>query len=235
MILLKALLDIAEEKEDSIKSELQDLLFNRHCEEEFKLKLKPVKADNKQFQALMRNDVEQFDKNSNIIRNYYLFIKLINKSLLENIILSDILEGMKKLEIVEIVLDKSQGDDPQVIFESINSTGLELSLADKIRNFVLMDDTNQDFLFERYWLPLEEKIGNKDLAEYFITYLDYKISEKVSKDNAYDIHHTEEFAFDLIWAAEDVCVVLSEGTNSGKSMELTALLIAIYCSELGYA
>ena len=186
MILLKALLDIAEEKEDSIKSELQDLLFNRHCEEEFKLKLKPVKADNKQFQALMRNDVEQFDKNSNIIRNYYLFIKLINKSLLENIMLSDIIEGMKKLEIVEIVLDKSQGDDPQVIFESINSTGLELSLADKIRNFVLMDDTNQDFLFERYWLPLEEKIGNKDLAEYFITYLDYKISEKVSKDNAYD-------------------------------------------------
>ena len=186
MIMLKALLDIAESENDSIQSELKDLLFNRHCEESFKLKLKPVKADNKQFTILMRNDIEQYDKNSNIIRNYYLFIKLINKSLSNGIMLSDILEGMKKLEIVEIVLDKSQGDDPQVIFESINSTGLALSLADKIRNFVLMDDTNQDLLFEKYWLPLEEKIGNQYLADYFITYLDYKVSEKVSKDNAYD-------------------------------------------------
>ncbi len=186
MILLKALLDIAIKKDDSLQSELRDLLFNRHCDEEYKLKLKPVKADDKQFQALMQNNSELYDNNSNIIRNYNLFIKLINKSLQKNLLLSDILEGMKKLEIVEIVLDKSQGDDPQVIFESINSTGLDLSLADKIRNFVLMDDNNQDELFNKYWLPLEEKIGHESLAEYFITYLDYKVNEKVYKRNAYD-------------------------------------------------
>lgn len=186
MILLKAMLDIATDTDDSLKSELSDLLFNRHCEEDYKLKLKPVKADNKQFQALMQNNEELYDKNSNIIRNYNLFKKLIYNSLQNGLLLSDILEGTKKLEIVEIVLDKSQGDDPQVIFESINSTGLELSLADKIRNFVLMDDVNQDELFNRYWLPLEEKIGNKSLADYFTTYLDFKLTEKVSKDNAYD-------------------------------------------------
>lgn len=185
MILLKALLDKAIEANDSVVSELNDFLFNRHCEEEFKLKLKPVKADNKQFQALMQNNTDIFDKNSNIIRNYLLFKKLIDINLEKGLFVKDILEGMKKLEIVEIVLDKSQGDEPQVIFESINSTGLELSLADKIRNFVLMDDDKQDELFERYWLPLEEMIGNKLLADYFITYLDYKMSEKVSKDNAY--------------------------------------------------
>lgn len=186
MILLKALLDTAVSTDDSIKSELKDLLFNRHCEEEHKLKLKPVKADDKQFQALMRNDTDEYDLNSNIIRNYNLFIKLISGSLDAGYLLSDILEGMKELEIVEIVLDKAQGDDPQVIFESINSTGLELSLADKIRNFVLMDDVNQDFLFERYWLPIEEKIGSKSLAQFFITYLDFKVSEKISNNNAYD-------------------------------------------------
>ena len=60
--------------------------------------------------------------------------------------LNDILEGIKKLEIVEIILDKLQGDEPQKIFESINSTGLELSLADLIRNYLLMDDENQDEL-----------------------------------------------------------------------------------------
>ena len=186
MILLKALLDIAEESGDSMVSELKDLLFNRHCEESHKLKLKPVKADNKQFRALMQNDTDSFDNNSNIIRNYFNFKKLITESLGKGYYLSDILEGMKKLEIVEIVLDKSQGDDPQVIFESINSTGLILSLADKIRNFVLMDDEHQDELFERYWMPMEERIGNKALAQFFITYLDFKVGEKISTGNAYD-------------------------------------------------
>ena len=185
LLLLKALLDLAIENNDSLESELSDLLFNRHCAEEFKLKLKPVKADDWQFQALMRNDEESYDNNSHIIRNYILFKKLVSTSLTDGLLLSDILEGMKKLEIVEIVLDKSQGDDPQVIFESINSTGLELSLADKIRNFVLMDDEHQDVLFEKYWLPLEGRISSDSLADYFITFLDYKLPDSISERNAY--------------------------------------------------
>ena len=52
-------------------------------------------------------------------------------------------------------LDSSQGDEAQVIFESINSTGLELSVADLIRNYLLMDDKKQEFLFEEYWLRLK--------------------------------------------------------------------------------
>lgn len=185
LLLLKALLDFAIQRNDSIKSELSDLLFNRHCAEEYKLKLKPIKADDHQFQSLMRNDEESYDNNSHIIRNYILFKKLIAKSLADGLMLCEILEGMKKLEIVEIVLDKSQGDDPQVIFESINSTGLELSLADKIRNFVLMDDEHQDELFEKYWLPLEERIGSEFLTDYFITFLEYKLPDYISERNAY--------------------------------------------------
>lgn len=73
MILLKAILDSASEADAAITFELKDLLFNRHCEEQYKLKLKPVKADDKQFQALMLDDKESFDNNSNIIRNYNLF------------------------------------------------------------------------------------------------------------------------------------------------------------------
>ncbi len=186
LLLLKALLDLAIQQHDSLESELSDLLFNRHCAEEYKLKLKPVKADDRQFQALMSNDTESYDNNSHIIRNYVLFKKLVSASVEQGLLLSDILEGMKKLEIVEIVLDKSQGDDPQVIFESINSTGLELSLADKIRNFVLMDDDHQEALFEKYWLPLEERISSDCLADYFITFLDYKLPDAVSGKNAYD-------------------------------------------------
>lgn len=185
-ILLKAMYDIAEEKnEPSLKSELADYLYNRNCEEKYKLKLKPVKNDNIQFNKLMVGSNEELDDNSNIISNYKLFSKLIKIQLEKGNLLSDILEGMKKLEIVEIVLDISQGDDPQMIFESINSTGLELSLADKVRNYILMSDENQDYLFENYWSYIERVIGNKYLEDFFIQYLNLKISEQVTSKNAY--------------------------------------------------
>lgn len=186
-ILLKAMLDVAKEiKEVRIEEELEDYLYNRRCDEKYKLKLKPVKSDNEQLWLLMKDKFDECDVNSNIIRNYNLFKKLINNSLRKGLLLGDILEGLKKLEIVEIILDTSQGDEPQAIFESINSTGLELSLADLIRNFLLMDDKNQDELFENYWLPMEKKIGYSNLAEYFIQYLNYKIGDSVNSKNAYE-------------------------------------------------
>lgn len=185
-ILLKVMYDIATEKEEnSIKAELSDYLYNRNCDEVYKLKLKPVKNDNIQFNKLMMGNQEELDDNSNIVSNYRLFRKLINQCLDDGNLLSDILEGMKKLEIVEIVLDVSQGDDPQMIFESINSTGLELSLADKIRNYILMSDENQDYLFENYWSYMERIIGNKNLEDFFIQFLNLRISEQVTNKNAY--------------------------------------------------
>ena len=78
LLLLKALLDIAIENNDSIKDELTYLLFNRYCDEEYKLKLKPVKSDDKQFQVLMQNNTELFNNDSHIIHNYYCFKKIIN-------------------------------------------------------------------------------------------------------------------------------------------------------------
>ena len=94
--------------------------------------------------------------------------------------LSDILYGMKKLEMVEIILDKSDGDEPQIIFESINSTGLELNLADLIRNFLLMDDSNQDYLFHEYWIKIEQQIGYGEFEEFLIQYLNLKISKNIT-------------------------------------------------------
>lgn len=185
-ILLKVIYDIAvENNEESIKAELSDYLFNRNCDEQYKLKLKPVKEDNIQFNKMMTDNKDDVDENSNIVSNYRLFKKLVGIQLENGKLLSDILEGMKKLEIVEIVLDVSQGDDPQTIFESINSTGLELSLADLIRNYLLMSDNNQDYLFENYWSYMEKVIGNANLADFFIQYLNMKISDQVTDKNAY--------------------------------------------------
>lgn len=96
-----------------------------------------------------------------------------------------ILEGIKKLEIVEIILDKLQGDEPQKIFESINSTGLELSLADLIRNYLLMDDENQDELYEEYWLEIEKNVGYRNLGDFVINFLNSQITGSVNSKNAY--------------------------------------------------
>ena len=91
MILIKALLDIAIQNEDSLESELSDLLFNRHCDESNKLKLKPVDTDDKQFQFLMENKTDFFNTDSHIIRNYELFKRLISESLQEGMYLREIL------------------------------------------------------------------------------------------------------------------------------------------------
>ena len=184
-ILLRILFDFATDTQDSLVSELQDYLYNRNCDESLKLKLKPVKGDNDGFKKLMDGNIEKADPASNLARNYRLLYQQVLLSMKTGLTLRDILRGMKFLEIVEIILDTSQGDDPQTIFESINSTGLELSLADLVRNYLLMSDPNQDELFENYWLPMEQSVGYDNLAEFFIHYLNLKSSEKITTKNAY--------------------------------------------------
>ena len=82
-------------------------------------------------------------------------------------------------------MDNSQGDEAQIIFESINSTGLELSVADLIRNYLLMDDKKQEFLFEEYWLKIEKMIGYDNLEEFFLHFLNSKLSDVISSKNIY--------------------------------------------------
>lgn len=155
-ILLKALYDAAKGVSVRIETEIEEVMFNRNCDEKYKLKLKPVKSDNEQLLLLIKDKTDEMDRNSNIYKNYITFKNLIEETITSGLELNDILNGIKKLEMVEIVLDKSQGDEPQKIFESINSTGLELSLADLIRNYLLMDDLNQDELYENYWSSIEK-------------------------------------------------------------------------------
>lgn len=184
-ILLKALYDASKGVLTIVENEIKDVIFNRHCDEKYKVKLKPVKTDNEQLTLLIKDKIDDMDRNSNVYKNYVLFRDLINKTLEKEVDLSDILEGIKKLEIVEIILDKSQGDEPQKIFESINSTGLELSLADLVRNYLLMDDEKQDELYEEYWLAIEKNVGYRNLGDFVINYLNSQISGSVNSKNAY--------------------------------------------------
>lgn len=184
-ILLKALYEVAKGVSVRIEAEIEEVMFNRNCDEKYKLKLKPVKSDNKQLLLLIEDKIDEMDRNSNIYKNYITFKYLIEHTVKEGYELNDILNGIKKLEMVEIVIDKAQGDEPQKIFESINSTGLELSLADLIRNYLLMDDSNQDILYENYWSKIEKNVGYRNLGDFFINFLNSQISKSVNNKNAY--------------------------------------------------
>lgn len=191
-LLLKALYDLAEKEED--KYELEGYIFNSSSSKNYsiadknKLKLKPIKSDNEQFIYLMSNKYEKMDKTSRIYINYEEFKRLITNSLNEGYSIKNIIKGLKYLEIVMISLRESadgQGDDPQVVFERINSTGEDLTLADLIRNYVLMTDKNREALFEDYWIVMEDEIGKDNLVDYFMNYLTFKLPEQVSVKNAY--------------------------------------------------
>ena len=135
------------------------------------------------------------------------------------------------MEMVEIILDKSQGDEPQKIFESINSTGLDLSLADLIRNFLLMDDENQDELYENYWSEIEKNVGYRNLGDFVINFLNSQIPRAVNTKNAYQLFkkHCEQNKL----SHEDVLKQLKKtsryygafiGENNCYSKEITGCL-----------
>lgn len=234
-ILLKALYDAAKGVSVRIETEIEEVMFNRNCDEKYKLKLKPVKTDNVQLRLLIQDKVDEMDRNSNIYKNYICFKNLIDKTLGLGLEVNDILNGIKKLEMVEIVLDKSQGDEPQKIFESINSTGLELSLADKIRNYLLMDDNNQDEFYENYWSVIEKNVGYRNLGDFSINFLNSQISKSVNNKNAYRLF--KEYCKENHLNHEDVLKKLKRmsksygafiGENHYYSKEILDYLRAFY-------
>lgn len=230
-ILLKALYDAAKGVSTRIEEEIQEVMFNRNCEEKYKVKLKPIKSDNEQLLLLIKDKIDDMDRNSNIYKNYIFFKTMIEETLNNGYELGDILDGIKKLEMVEIILDKSQGDEPQKIFESINSTGLDLSLADLIRNFLLMDDENQDDLYENYWSEIEKNVGYRNLGDFVINFLNSQITRAVNAKNAYQLFkkHCEQNKL----SHEDVLKQLKKtsryygafiGENNYYSKEITGCL-----------
>ena len=186
-IFLKALYDAAKAIDDkSTMEDINDYLLNRNCAEDYKIKLKPVKTDRANFAALLEG--KEVEDGGNIYHNYALCQKRIEKWIDSGITPADIMKALYKLEIVGISLKEGE-DDPQVIFESINSTGLALSNADLIRNFLLMSDQDQESLYEDYWLPIEANLrrGNdySNLNLFFAHYIILKTGMPVNERKLY--------------------------------------------------
>ncbi|MEH2338014.1 DUF262 domain-containing protein [Nostoc sp.] len=161
----------ASNKEIDISSEaLEDFyLFNRHAKGSERYKLLLNKKDRETLIRLLEDTEISNDKSQQLVDNYRYFESQIPKL---DIDLNSLYRGICKLMIVEISLERDR-DDPQLIFESLNSTGLELSEADKIRNYVLMglQPEEQNEIYNLYWHPMEknfDKTGYSQLFDRFI-------------------------------------------------------------------
>ena len=143
-------------------------LTNQYVKNESsRLKLKQTDTNSFAFKAIMLGTDNDSSSFSNVTENYNYFRSIINEDNFEMI-----LRGLNRLIFVEISLERDK-DDPQRIFESLNSTGLDLSQSDLIRNFILMDlpPKDQNRIFETIWNPIEENA--KDLVKQSSLVSDY--------------------------------------------------------------
>ena len=109
-------------------------LYDDESADDKRAKLQLITQDQTAFQRLFDTGVELIAA-SNVTRNYEYFYEQFRRL---DVTADDIFNAIKMLSIIDITLD-SRSDDPQKIFESLNSTGLDLNEGDKIRNFILMN------------------------------------------------------------------------------------------------
>ena len=114
---------------------------------------------------------------TNIIKCYEFFYERIEDFIKQHGQIDEIYAGIFKLSLVSISLDKDS-DNPQMIFESMNSTGKDLSQTDLLRNYLLMDLTpeKQTRLYKTYWKPMEELFG-EDIYKNDVNKFDYFIRD----------------------------------------------------------
>ena len=129
----------------------EEYLVDKWKPQDTRIKLKPVKNDQQAFGKLF-SDPEEYIHDSNLTVNYDYFHDRIQK---QEITIDQLFDAICCLEIISIKLDSE--DNPQLIFESLNSTGLDLSEGDKIRNFILMGlpTKEQEEYYDKYWNKIE--------------------------------------------------------------------------------
>lgn len=131
-----------------------------------KIKLRPAKSDREALIKLF-GDEKDYDCSSNLTINYQFFYDMVIK---EEVAVEDLYAAIGKLEIISITLDK--GDNAQIIFESLNATGLALSEGDKIRNYILMGlpAQIQTKYYDTYWEKIE-KCTDNNVSDFIRDYL----------------------------------------------------------------
>ncbi len=165
-LLLLALARTAQNAKESGNVNYDDIfdsyLINKHGRDEYRYKLLLTQSDKHEFISLLDDKHQPMfepkpglsSATGRLTDNYHFFEEQIQQS---GIDLATLYIGISKLIVVDIILDRDH-DNPQLIFESLNSTGMDLSQADLIRNYVLMglDNEVQASLYKEQWYPMEQ-------------------------------------------------------------------------------
>lgn len=183
---IKAVKDGAVEisEESKLDEAYEVFLKAKFCNSERKIKLVPIENDRIAYDKIF-NEEDSFDEDSKITRNYrHLYDLLTRKP--QALSFDQLLDAIERLQIISIELDSD--DDAQLIFESLNSTGLALTEADKIRNYLLMSLTpeEQQVCFKNYWQKIEQSTENqptKFLRDYLT--IQQQLQRPVRQSNIY--------------------------------------------------
>ena len=181
-LMLKAIYDF--DKDEAIRRDINDnYLYNtgRGADSDFmKFKLHLNKRDDEVYRTLLNSTKDDADgkltssqKKTQVYKNYLLFYKLVSDYVNTGGATGDILDALSRLTIVELEI---QQENPQEIFESLNSTGLDLKNVDLLRNYFLMqfDHKTQTDLYENYWSQIEDAIGVDNMEKFFLDFLVFR-------------------------------------------------------------
>ena len=199
MLFLKALHDSTEDQRFK-KQVRHGFLINLGLDDTPKMKLKQIESDRSVYERIIMQDdfdekaFSESEKNSNVYKNYSCFKDLILQS---PVPIQDLYNAVFKLEIIDVCLTT---EDPQEVFESMNSTGRSLTNTDLLRNYLLMDLTHseQEKLYKKYWSQIEKNVGTKQMDAYMVHYLIMKRksdsinirrkSAKINKNTLYECY-----------------------------------------------
>lgn len=191
-LLLLALRDyaVSHPEDTSINAHRIDgmLLKNEFETGDERYKLLLTETDRDVLINLVENKIIATTTKSRLLDNYSYFLDRISK---EQITPIEVWESIGKLQIVNITLDRTL-DDAQAIFESLNSTGKELSESDLIRNYVLMglEPLEQTYVYEHLWRPMEQLFDYETqgtvMDAFFRHYLTMKVSRIPKQGRVYE-------------------------------------------------
>ena len=169
-------------------------VVNPYSEKEIKLKLLPPEENLYILNKISHNKFNELEafQDRNMLKNYLFFEKELENLSFED--MKHLSNGIEKLIYIDIALEKGK-DDPQKIFESLNSTGLDLSQGDLIRNYILMDleRGEQNRIYKEIWIPIENNCKVSDgseiisyVSDFIRDYLTLKTEKISSKPKVFE-------------------------------------------------
>ena len=198
-LLIHTLAEFISEHPDLLETNATKLknyyLFNTEEDNDLRFKLLLTRRDKQTLIELLKGIAPSEPTSQRLLENYQFFKSKINR---DNA--AAVYNGLLHLFVVDVALEKGI-DNPQLIFESLNSTGLDLSQADLIRNYMLMGQQveQQTLLYEQFWFPMEQNYGNeysKRFDSFIRDYLSVKTGNITKIGHVYEAF--KQFAKDKI-------------------------------------